>query len=111
LLTRRLEQAATIGYLACEYSPIHEKMIRIPCDEVPKGEVYFIKPASLGIDLGIEHLSSLDGTHQNIPLKNVTSRIACLMIRQTRSAPLGPADAAGTQKDPFSRQNLVLNEN
>jgi DNA-binding PadR family transcriptional regulator len=70
LLTQGLEQAATIGYLVCEYSPIHEKMISILCDEVPKGEVYFIKPASLRIDLGIENLYSLDGTHQNIPLKN-----------------------------------------
>jgi len=69
-LTRGLGQAATVGYLASEYSPFHEKMIRILCDEVPKGKVYFIKPASLRIELEIENLSSLDGTHQNIPLKN-----------------------------------------
>jgi PadR family transcriptional regulator PadR len=70
LLTTGLGRAATVGYLACEYSPFHEKMISILCGEVPKGKVYFIKPASLGIDLGTENLFSLGGTHQNIPLKN-----------------------------------------
>ena len=70
MLTRGLGPAATIGYLASEYSPLHEKMIRILCDETPKGEVYLIKPTSLDIELEIENLSSLDGTHQNIPLKN-----------------------------------------
>ena len=69
-LTRGLGQAATVGYLASEYSPFHEKMISILCDKVPEGKVYFIKPASLHIELEIENLSSLDGTHQNIPLKN-----------------------------------------
>jgi DNA-binding PadR family transcriptional regulator len=69
-LTRGLGQAATIGYLASEYSPFHEKLIPILCDEVPEGKVYFIKPASLRIELEIENLSSLDGTRQNIPLKN-----------------------------------------
>ena len=69
-LSRGLGQAATIGYLASEYSPFHEKIISILCDEVPKGKVYFIKPASLSIDLEAENLFSLDGTHQSIPLKN-----------------------------------------
>lgn len=78
LLTQGLEQTATIGYLACQYSPIHEKMVRILCSKVPKGEVYFIKPASLGIDLRIENLSFLDGTHQNIPLKN--SHLDALLV-------------------------------
>ena len=78
LLTRELEQGATIGYLVCEYSPFHERMIRILCDEAPKGEVYFIKPASLDIDLEIENLSSLDGTYQNIPLKN--SHLDALLV-------------------------------
>ena len=77
-LTRGLGQAATVGYLASEYSPFHEKMIRILCDEVPEGKVYFIKPASLRIELEIENLSSLDGTHQNIPLKN--SHLDALLV-------------------------------
>jgi ribosomal protein L36 len=70
LLTHGLEETATIGYLAREYSPFHEKILYILCNTVPKGAVYFIKPASLDIDLEIKNLSSLEGRHQNIPLKN-----------------------------------------
>ena len=61
-----------------EYSPINEKVIRILCSTVPRGEVYFIKPASLDIDLNIENLSCLDGTYQNIPLKN--SHLDALLV-------------------------------
>jgi DNA-binding PadR family transcriptional regulator/ribosomal protein L36 len=78
LLTRGLERTATIGYLACDYSPIYEKVIHILCNIVPRGEVYFIKPASLGIDLRIENLSCLDGTYQNIQLKN--SHLDALLV-------------------------------
>ncbi len=78
LLTQGLEQTAVIGYLACEYSPIHEKILHILCSMMPRGEVYFIKPASADVDLGIENLTSLDGTYQDIQLKN--SRLDALLI-------------------------------
>jgi ubiquinone/menaquinone biosynthesis C-methylase UbiE len=70
LLSSNVDRKGEIVYVSPEYSVMHEKMLRGLHDEVPEAKVYFVKPASMTVDLSFDNLSFLNGTYDNVPLKS-----------------------------------------
>jgi ubiquinone/menaquinone biosynthesis C-methylase UbiE len=69
MLSSHLTEKGDIGYITPEYSVMHEKILRGLHSEVPQGKIYFVKPASLTVDLELENLWFLNGAYDSIPLK------------------------------------------
>lgn len=70
LLSNNTDRKAEVAYISHEYSVMHEKMLRCLNDERPEAKIYFVKPASLEVDLNLDNLSFLTGTYDGIPLRN-----------------------------------------
>lgn len=70
LLSSNVDRKGDIAYVSPKYSVTHEKILRGLQNEVPEGKIYFVKPASLTVDLNLDNLSFLNGTYDNIPLKD-----------------------------------------
>jgi DNA-binding PadR family transcriptional regulator len=69
LLVNDLEEGA-LGYLVDKYSGMHKLMIHQLHKRTPGTMKYFIKPDSVQMDLKLENLIFLDGTYNNVPLRN-----------------------------------------
>jgi len=70
LLSSNLKGKGNIAYLTSTYSVTHEKMLCALHSAVPEGKIYLVKPSSLTVDLNLDNLLFLDGTHDNIPLRD-----------------------------------------
>jgi DNA-binding PadR family transcriptional regulator len=70
MLSSNLKGKGDIGYVTLEYSVMHEKILRGLHGQVPEGNIHFVKPASLTVDLDIENLWYLHGTYDYIPLRD-----------------------------------------
>ena len=55
--------------IASEYSAMHERMIRSLRRKIPQGKIYFVKLCSVAVELKLENLMLLEGTADDIPLK------------------------------------------
>jgi DNA-binding PadR family transcriptional regulator len=69
LLSDNVNREGEIAYISPEYSVMHEKMLQGLHGEVPDAKIYFVKPASLAVDLNFDNLWLLNGTYDNIPLR------------------------------------------
>jgi DNA-binding PadR family transcriptional regulator len=70
LLTSNVDRKGEIAFISPAYAAIHEKVLRDIHDEMPEAKIYFVKPASLTIDLELDNLSFLNGAYDNIPLRD-----------------------------------------
>lgn len=68
-LTSGLKGQKNIACVASEYSLMHERMICKLHGKVPQGKIYLVKPSSVAVDLKLDNLLFLDGTPDDIPLK------------------------------------------
>jgi DNA-binding PadR family transcriptional regulator len=69
ILSGNLSGKPDIGYVTSDYSEMHERLLRGLRGEIPGANIYFVKPASLAVDLNLENLWFLNGTYDSIPLK------------------------------------------
>jgi PadR family transcriptional regulator PadR len=60
----------TLGYLIGKYSGMHEIMLHNLHEWIPDTIKYLIKPPSFQMKLKLENLIPIDGTFNNIPLRN-----------------------------------------
>jgi DNA-binding PadR family transcriptional regulator len=70
LLSRNVDRKGEITYISSQYSVIHEKMLRNLHDKMPEAKIYFVKPASLEVDLSLDNLWFLNGTYESILLRD-----------------------------------------
>ncbi len=70
LLTEKLKGQANIAYVAPKHSGMHERMIRELQIRVPQGTIHLIRPSSIQVDLNLDGLLLLKGSHDNIPMKD-----------------------------------------
>ncbi len=70
VITDELSGQGNIVHIIPKYSPIHERMIYALHDKAPGRKIYLVKPSSVTVKLNLENLLLLDGTYDNIPLKN-----------------------------------------
>jgi DNA-binding PadR family transcriptional regulator len=68
MLSGNLSGKPDIGYVTSDYSIMHERILRGLRGEI-SANIYFVKPASLAVDLDLEDLWFLNGTYDSIPLK------------------------------------------
>jgi DNA-binding PadR family transcriptional regulator len=70
LLSSNVDKKGEIALISPAYSVMHEKVLHKLHDEMPQAKIYFVKPASLAVDLNFHNLWFLNGTCDNIPLKD-----------------------------------------
>ena len=70
LLSSNVDRKGEIAYISPQYSVMHEKILHCLHDKMPQTKIYFIKPASLAVDLNFDNLWFLNGTYDNIPLRS-----------------------------------------
>jgi len=70
LLSSKIDRKGEIAFISPTYSTIHEKILHDLHDEMPEAKIYFVKPASLSVDLKLDNLWFLNGTYDNIPLRD-----------------------------------------
>ncbi|MFW9831632.1 MAG: helix-turn-helix transcriptional regulator [Candidatus Thorarchaeota archaeon] len=70
LMTRGLRKDGKIVYVTSEDSGINEQAIRFFHSKIPDGTIFFVKPAELALSFDYEHMTVLNGTLQDIPLKD-----------------------------------------
>jgi DNA-binding PadR family transcriptional regulator len=70
LLSNNVDRKGEIAFISPTYSVMHEKILHKLHNEMPQAKIYFVKPASLTVDLDFDNLSFLNGTCDNIPLKD-----------------------------------------
>lgn len=66
----QLKGNSNIAYVTPSYSVMHAMMISILQNKDSQGKIYLVKPRSVPIDPCPDNLTLLDGTYENIPLKN-----------------------------------------
>jgi len=70
LLSSNVDKRGEIAYISPSYSVMHERQLHNLHVEVPEAKIYFVKPASLAVDLNFDNLGFLSGTYDNIPLRS-----------------------------------------
>lgn len=70
IITDELRGEGNIAHIIPKYSPMHERMIYALHNKVPERKVYIAKPSSVTVKLNLDNILLLDGTYDNIPLKN-----------------------------------------
>jgi len=70
LTSSDVDRKGEIAFISPEYSVMHEKILSVLHGEVPEAKIYFVKPASLAVDLDLVNLWFLNGTYESIPLRD-----------------------------------------
>lgn len=70
LLSTNVDRKGEIAFISPTCSVMHEKILQKLHSEMPQAKIYFVKPASLTVDLNFNNLWFLNGTCDNIPLKD-----------------------------------------
>ena len=70
LTSSNMDRKGEIAFISPDYSVMHEKILGILHGEVPEAKIYFVKPASLTVDLDLVNLWFLNGTYDSIPLRD-----------------------------------------
>lgn len=68
-MTRGLKGKAITIYVVAEPTVMHVHLLKSLRSRLPEGLIYFIKPEEMAFDVEIDNLSVLNGSFQNIPLK------------------------------------------
>jgi hypothetical protein len=68
-MTRGIKGKAVIIYVVNEPTAMHLHMLNSLRSRLPKGLIYFIKPEEMKFDIEFDNLATLNGSFQNIPLK------------------------------------------
>jgi len=68
--TRELRGQGNVAYVTPSYSVMHARMICNLQNRDPQGKIYLVKPRSVPVDPCPDNLTLLEGTYENIPLKN-----------------------------------------
>jgi PadR family transcriptional regulator PadR len=67
---RQFRGQGNIAYVTPSYSVMHARMICNLQKRDSQGKIYFVKPRSVLVDPCPDNLTLMDGTYENIPLKN-----------------------------------------
>jgi DNA-binding PadR family transcriptional regulator len=70
LLTDELKGRGNIAYLPATFSVMHERFVQAICNKMLGGKVYLVKPRLVDVELKLDNLLFLDGSHDNIPMKD-----------------------------------------
>jgi DNA-binding PadR family transcriptional regulator len=70
LLSSNVDRKGEIAFISPTYSAMHEKILHKLHNEMPQAKIYFVKPASLAVNLNFDNLWFLNGTHDSIPLRD-----------------------------------------
>jgi len=70
ILSENLPENANMAYAATRFSEPVKKIITSLVKKFPKGKFYAIHPRENNADLGINEISLVDGTFQDIPMKD-----------------------------------------
>jgi hypothetical protein len=70
LMSNDLDRKAEIAFVSPEYSVMHKKILSVLHGEVPEAKIYFVKPASLAVDLDLVNLWFLNGSYDSVPLRD-----------------------------------------
>ncbi len=70
LLTEGLEGNEKIAYLTTKYFGIHELLLTMLQERIPKSTVYVVKPSTLDININLENVNIMDGSYDDVPFKN-----------------------------------------
>lgn len=70
VLSENLPENANMAYAATRFSEPVKKIITSLINELPKSKFYAIHPRENNVDLGINEISLVDGTFENIPMKD-----------------------------------------
>lgn len=71
LFPHKLNVYRNIAYVTSEYSWMHEMLINHLTSKMPQGKIYFVKPDSLEVNSKLDNLCLLDGSYNEIPLKDL----------------------------------------
>ena len=69
-ITEELRGHENIAFITTKYYGMQEMMISFFQRKTPNGRIYFVKPKFVTMELNIDNLFLLDGTYDNIPLKD-----------------------------------------
>jgi DNA-binding PadR family transcriptional regulator len=69
-LTDELNNESSIVYVTPKYSQMNKRIVLTLQKKVPQGKIYLVIPNSIPTDLNFHNLISLNGTYDNVPLKN-----------------------------------------
>lgn len=70
LLSSDVDRKGEIAYISPKYSVMLERILHELHEEMPEAKIYFVKPASLAVNLNVDNVWLLNGTYDNIPLKD-----------------------------------------
>ncbi|TET11773.1 MAG: PadR family transcriptional regulator [Candidatus Thorarchaeota archaeon] len=70
LLVQKLPKDATIAYAASRFAGPVRKIISNLQDRLPEGNLYAIHPTEKGAEFGMENVSFVSGTFEDIPMKD-----------------------------------------
>jgi len=70
MLTDELEGPVNVAYVASKYSRMHERMVHELHNRIPQGTIHFVKPKSMQMELNLDHLLFLKGSHDSVPMKD-----------------------------------------
>jgi DNA-binding PadR family transcriptional regulator len=70
LLTAGFKKDSSIAYVTPRFSLMNKRMIHTLQEKVPQGKIYLVIPGLVLMDLKLDNLVSLNGTYDNVPLKN-----------------------------------------
>ncbi len=70
LMAQGLRKDGIIVYMTSEDSGINEKAIRILHSEIPNATLFFVKPSEMSLSFDYSQMTVLNGTLDNIPLKD-----------------------------------------
>jgi PadR family transcriptional regulator PadR len=70
LILGDIESQTKVGYIISSYSKMHKAIVLKFIDRLSKGDLYVIKPDSIDLEMNYPNLIFLNGTYDQIPLKN-----------------------------------------
>jgi hypothetical protein len=125
-LARELRGGGNVACVTPNFSVMHARLICSLQNEDPQRKIYLVKPRSVPVDLRLAGVTFLDGTYENVPLKNgyidllvvldiperdfleTALREWCRVLGEDGSlAILTPAVLVGEYKDPLTIGNFI----
>lgn len=70
LMCKGLKGRGNVALVTTKFSVSHERVLHALHDEVPESKIFIVKPRSVKVDLNLEYVVLLDGSYDNVPLKD-----------------------------------------
>ena len=125
-LARELRRGGNIAFVTTSFSPMHTRLICSLQNKDPQRKIHLVKPRSVPVDPRLAGVTFLDGTYENVPLKDgyidllvvldiperdfleTALREWCRVLREDGSlAILTPAVFVQEYKDPLTIGNFI----